>query len=309
MTVPVPPTVPPPPPPAPALDVRIVTGLSGSGKSTALRVFEDLGFFSVDNLPALLLGDLIRICSERDDVRRVALGMDVREKGFLAAFAEAVENLRRGGHVVEILFLDASDEALLRRFSSTRRPHPLSPDGDVLTGVRREREALAAVRAGAGRILDTSDLNVHDLRRRVIDHLAAPAGAAARPVLRFVSFGYKYGLPIDADLVFDVRFLPNPFFIDRLRDLPGFDPAVAAFVTGHDEARWFLDAVLGLLERLLPQYAREGRTYLTVAVGCTGGRHRSVAIAEALASRLSPHADEVRHRDVHRESVSRGDGP
>ena len=255
----------PPSDSAAALAVRVVTGLSGSGKSTALRVLEDLGWYCVDNLPTLLVANLVGICAARSGVRGVALGIDAREKSFLSFFPQAVADLRAAGHRVEIVFLDARDEALLRRFSSTRRPHPLSPEGEVLEGVRREREELAPVRAIADRVLDTSDLTVHELRRRIIDHLTRGAEPAGRLVVRVVSFGYKFGVPIDADVVLDVRFLPNPYFVDNLRALPGTDPGVAAFVTGGAEAAWFLDTVAGMFERLLPHYVRDGRTYL---VGC-----------------------------------------
>ncbi|MBI5489503.1 MAG: RNase adapter RapZ [Deltaproteobacteria bacterium] len=288
------------------LDVRVVTGLSGSGKSTALRVLEDLGWFCVDNLPTLLVANLVRICAERGDVRGVALGIDAREKSFLAGFPQAIEELRAAGHKVEILFLDARDEALLRRFSSTRRPHPLSPEGEVLAGVRSERAELAPMRAIADRVLDTSDLTVHELRRRIIDHLNRGADPSRGPVVRVLSFGFTFGVPIDADVVLDARFLPNPYFIDELRALPGTDPRVAAFVTGGAEATWFLDTVAAMFARLLPHYVRDGRSYLTIAIGCTGGRHRSVALAEALALRLPVQPVEVRHRDVEREGGGGG---
>jgi RNase adapter protein RapZ len=288
------------------LDVRIVTGLSGSGKSTALRVLEDLGYYCVDNLPTLLAGDLVRICAERSDVGRVALGVDVREQSFLPFFARAVEALRGAGHRVEILFLDAHDDDLLRRFSSTRRPHPLSPEGDVLSGVQRERTALSPIRALADRVIDTSDLTVHELRRRIIDHLTGGSDPARRLVVRVLSFGFKFGVPIDADVVLDARFLPNPFFVEPLRELPGTHPHVAAFVTGGEEARWFLDTIAAMFVRLMPHYLRDGRTYLTIAIGCTGGRHRSVALAEALAARLPGQPVEVRHRDVDRGGAGGG---
>jgi UPF0042 nucleotide-binding protein len=248
----------------------------------------------------------VHTCAQRGDVGRVALGIDAREKGFLPFFPKAVEALRGAGHVVEILFLDARDEVLLRRFSSTRRPHPLSPDGDVLAGVRIERTRLGPIRAVADRVLDTSDLTVHELRRRIIDHLNRGGHPAQRLVVRVVSFGFKFGLPIDADIVFDARFLPNPYFVEQLRELPGTDPLVSAYVLGSDEARWFLDAIADMLVRLLPQYVRDGRTYLTIAVGCTGGRHRSVALADALAARLPVQPVEVRHRDVERGGAEGG---
>jgi UPF0042 nucleotide-binding protein len=291
--------------PAP-LDIRIVTGLSGSGKSTALRVLEDLGWYCVDNLPTLLAGELVRICAERSDVRRVGLGIDVREQGFFSGFPGAVQALRAAGHAVEILFLDAHDEALLRRFGSTRRPHPMSPDGDVLRGVQCERTALAPIRALADRVLDTSDLTVHELRRRIIDHLTRGAGAEHHLVVRVLSFGYKFGVPVDADTVLDARFLPNPFFVDALRELPGTDPQVAAYVLSSEEGSWFLDRLAELFARLWPHYLRDGRTYLTIAIGCTGGRHRSVALAEALAGRLPASTVEVLHRDVDRGGAEGG---
>ena len=176
----------------------------------------------------------------------------------------------------------------------------------MLAGVRLERTGLAPIRAVADRVLDTSDLTVHELRRRIIDHLNRGGHPAQRLVLRVVSFGFKFGLPIDADVVFDARFLPNPYFVEQLRDLPGTDPAVAAYVTGSEEARWFLDTIADMLVRLLPQYIRDGRTYLTIAVGCTGGRHRSVALADALAARLPVQPVEVRHRDVERGGAEGG---
>jgi UPF0042 nucleotide-binding protein len=277
-----------------------------SGKSTALRVFEDLGWYCVDNLPTLLAGDLVRICADRRDVRGLALGIDAREKSFLPFFPSALAALRAAGHRVEVLFLDARDEALLRRFSSTRRPHPLSPDGDVLAGVHKERDELAPLRAAADRVVDTSDLTVHELRRRIIEYLTGGADPVQRLVVRVLSFGYKFGVPIDADFVLDARFLPNPYFVEPLKALPGTDPQVAAYVTEGTEAAWFLDTIVGMLARLVPQYLRDGRTYLTVAIGCTGGRHRSVALAEALARRLPVQPVEVRHRDIDRGGAEGG---
>ncbi len=282
------------------LDVKIVTGLSGSGKSTALRLLEDLDYFCVDNLPTPLAPELVRLCSDREGVARLALGIDTREKGFLRDFEPALRALRAQGRAVEVLFLDAADDVLLRRFSETRRPHPLSPGGDVMTGIATERAAMAGVRALSDRVIDTSNLSVHDLRRRILDHLAATGGPRRRLALRLLSFGFKYGTPLDADIVLDARFLSNPYFVDVLRPLAGTDPAVMSFVTAGPDAAWFLDGIETATERLLPLYEHEGKAYVTVAVGCTGGRHRSVALVEALGARLARLSPEIRHRDVDR---------
>ncbi|MDI7266828.1 MAG: RNase adapter RapZ [Myxococcota bacterium] len=282
------------------LDVKIVTGLSGSGKSTALRLLEDLDYFCVDNLPTPLAPELVRLCSDREGVAKLALGIDTREKGFLRDFEPALRALRAEGRAVEVLFLDAADDVLLRRFSETRRPHPLSPGGDVMTGIATERAAMAGVRALSDRVIDTSNLSVHDLRRRILDHLATTGGLRRRLALRLVSFGFKYGTPLDADIVLDARFLSNPYFVDVLRPLAGTDPAVMSFVTGSPDAAWFLDGIEAATERLLPLYEHEGKAYVTVAVGCTGGRHRSVALVETLGARLARLSPEIRHRDVDR---------
>lgn len=286
--------------------VVVITGMSGAGRSTALRALEDLGFFCVDNLPTLLVEQTVATC-EHGGMRRLALGIDVRVGSFLEGAGQALEQLAASGRTVHVIFLDASDEALLRRYSSTRRPHPLStvepagPAGAVLEGVLLERERLAPLRAMASRVLDTTRLSVHELRRRIIADFGPGAGRSDRMRTRVMSFGFKYGVPVDADLSLDVRFIDNPFFIDGLRPLSGLDSPVASFVLDRPDTQSFLERALALLEFLLPRYEAEGKSYLTMAIGCTGGRHRSVAIAERIAEelrrRLAVQVD-VSHRDI-----------
>jgi len=283
------------------LHAVVVTGLSGSGKSTALRVLEDLGFYCVDNLPVALLARFVELWeSSREEVHRVALGIDARERLFLGGFHGAFDDIRRAGVRLEVMYLEASDDVLVRRFSETRRPHPAAVGGPVEDGIRREREALRELREVADRIVDTSALTVHELRAALRDILAR----SDTPTLTvsLVSFGYKYGLPTDADLAFDCRFLPNPFFVEELRPKTGLDQAVADYVLDRDDTQEFLQHVGRLLEFALPRYQREGKSYLTIAVGCTGGRHRSVALVEALRRQLEAAGVRVlvRHRDVER---------
>jgi RNase adapter protein RapZ len=292
-----------------ATEVVVVTGLSGAGRSTALRALEDLEFFCVDNLPTLLVRQAIESC-ERGGIHRMALGIDVRVGSFLEGAGPALRDIAASGRRLEILFLDASNDALIRRFNSTRRPHPMStavmagpggPAGAVLDGIQIERERLAPLRALASRVLDTTRLSVHDLRRQVVSLFGPGAGKSARMRTRLLSFGFKYGVPVDADLILDVRFIENPFFIPELKDYSGLDRPVAEFVLGRPDAQGFIERALALLEFGLPRYEAEGKSYLTVAIGCTGGRHRSVSIAEqmgaALRERLGLDIDVV-HRDI-----------
>jgi UPF0042 nucleotide-binding protein len=283
-----------------ALHVVVVTGLSGAGRSTALHVLEDLGFFCVDNLPPPVLPQMLATLAPESAIAKVALGIDVRTGAFLEAADPILQGLSAGGLDVEILFLDATDSALVQRYSETRRPHPLAPGGDLLAAIQNERERLATLRARARHVIDTTRLNVHELRRLLVD-LVARTGGRPRMVTRFVSFGFKYGLPVDADLVFDLRYLPNPHFVPELRPKTGQDADVAAFVLGAPETQELLGDLERMLSRLLPRYEREGKTYLTVAIGCTGGRHRSVAVAAELG-RLFERAREVVvvHRDAAR---------
>jgi UPF0042 nucleotide-binding protein len=294
----------------------VVTGLSGAGRSTAVAALEDLGFFCVDNLPTpvvrLTLDALAQQC-----IRKIAFGIDVRIGAFFEHAANLIAELNGSANInLSVLFLDASDEALLRRYGSTRRPHPLSTVGvpgtereaaAVIDGITVERRQLASLRSFATTVIDTTTLSVHELRRRIIE-LYRP-GSKYQPNLRtrVVSFGFKYGCPIDADLVFDVRFLSNPFFVDSLRRQTGKDDAVREYVLGNDEGARYLEVLTNFLDFCLPRFEREGRSYLTIAVGCTGGQHRSVAVAEAIGLYLrkkTANAVDVIHRDAERNRES-----
>ncbi len=270
--------------------VVVVTGLSGAGKSTALHTLEDLGFFCIDNLPTVMAPDAITICA-RGGIARVALGMDVRVREFIGEVSGVLAKLAAAASL-RVLFLDASDEALLRRFNETRRPHPLARQEHaqeavaLLESVASERERLAPLRARADDVIDTTGLSVHELRRTIIERLGPSSGGAPPMSVRIVSFGFKYGAPADADVVLDVRFLENPYFVKELRPLPGTDDRVERFVLQNPETRAFLDHALGLLTFSLPKYEREGKSYLTIAIGCTGGRHRSVVLAHEIGRRI-----------------------
>lgn len=285
------------------LHVVVVTGMSGAGRSTALHVLEDLGFFCVDNLPPSLAGALLEELDRDPEIKHVGLGVDVRTRAFLEGAGAALDTLVAGGHDVEVIFFDCQDEILVRRFSETRRPHALADGGDLPGAIRAERDRLGKLRLRANRVFDTTRLSVHDLRRVLVDHVArGPRGQ--RMTTRLVSFGFKYGLPVDADLVFDLRYLPNPHFVPELREHTGLDPKVAAYVLGSPEAELLLADIMPLLTHSLPHYEREGKSYLTIAVGCTGGKHRSVAVAEELARRLRVDREVVvSHRDVERSNA------
>jgi len=284
------------------LDIFIITGLSGSGKSFAIRALEDNGFFCVDNLPAPLIPKFIDLCQGyKEDIMRIALGVDLRAGQFLQALPQVMEEIKAAGHRVQILFFDASDDVLLRRFSETRRPHPLAGQDSIQEGISRERKALEPIRALADRVIDTSDFNVHQLKREM-EQQFCPAPSARRMALFFNSFGYKYGIPHDTDMILDVRFLPNPYFVNELRDKTGLDSEVRDFVLKDPETAAFLDRLYGLLEFTLPLYEREGKSSLTMALGCTGGRHRSVALVEELQKRFGDghFRVHVKHRDINK---------
>jgi RNase adapter protein RapZ len=285
--------------PVDGVQLVVVTGLSGAGRTTALRVLEDLGFYCVDNLPPRLAPGLLELLEGGNEGVPVGLGIDVRSGAFLEGAETALSELEARGFPPEVLFLDASDEALVRRFSETRRPHRLASQGDVLGAIRLEREWLASLRRRATRVIDTTHLNVHDLRRQLVE-LVSGRPDGIRLVTRVVSFGFKYGLPQDADLVFDLRFLPNPHFVPELRPHSGLDAPVRDYVLAAPEAQELLSDLSALLGKLLPRYAAEGKSYLTIGIGCTGGRHRSVAMAEALALQLTHGTVAVFHRDVER---------
>lgn len=280
--------------------IIVITGLSGAGRSTALRVLEDAGFFCVDNLPPGLAPELLQLVGQEGKLERVGLGIDVRTGGFLSGAEETLSELEASGHRVRVIFLDCADDVLVRRFSETRRPHALARTGDLQGAIVRERERLSVLRARADIVIDTTDFSVHDLRHHLIDYLGRNPDRPSM-VVRLVSFGFKYGIPVHADLVFDLRFLPNPHFVDALRPKTGLDPEVSAYVMEAPETQELLRRLRSLLDYALPQYAREGKAYLTIAVGCTGGRHRSVAMAEELRRQLGDsHEVVVSHRDAER---------
>jgi UPF0042 nucleotide-binding protein len=280
----------------------ILTGLSGSGKTQAIRALEDLGYFCVDNLPTEMIPSMAELATREDaGTGKVAIVVDVREGEFLARFPRTYRKLKTQRLVdPTLIFLEASDAALVRRFSETRRPHPLAPDRSVSEGIAEERQKLDKIRSMADLILDTSNLTVHELRDNFMG-MSRAGRAKADMVVNLVSFGYKHGVPVDADLVFDLRCLPNPYFVDALRELTGRDRAVVRYMRGHPATQEFLDQLVSFLRFALPHYLKEGKAYLTVAVGCTGGRHRSVMMAEALKKSLAG-AKGVRLRVKHRDS-------
>jgi UPF0042 nucleotide-binding protein len=283
-------------------EVLIVTGMSGAGRSTAADALEDLGWYVVDNLPPQMLRPLLDLTAlAASALPRVAVVVDVRGRDLFAELPEITRALRRG-RPVRVMFLDASDEVLVRRFEAVRRPHPLQGEGTILDGIHLERHRLAAVRESADVIIDTSGFNIHQLATQVIDMFSAEG--AARHTVTIMSFGFKYGLPPDADLVADMRFLPNPFWNDELRALTGEDDQVREFVLAQKGAGEFLDSYTAALEPVLDGYQRENKGHSVVAVGCTGGKHRSVVMVRELAARLSTLpgvAVRVKHRDLGRE--------
>ena len=280
----------------------ILTGLSGAGKTQAIRALEDLGYFCVDNLPTTLLPTMAELASRADaGLEKVAIVVDVREGGFLKQFPRVFRRLQAmPGLEPRLIFLEASPAALVRRFSETRRPHPLAPDRSVAEGIKEEREKMQTIRAMADLILDTSNLTVHELRD-VFMRMSRDEGGRAEMVVNLVSFGYKHGVPVDADLVFDVRCLPNPHFVETLRPLTGRDAAVVRYMRRHAATKEFTDRLTSFLKFALPQYVQEGKSYLTVAIGCTGGRHRSVMLAETLKKSLAG-VKGVKVRVKHRDS-------
>lgn len=280
----------------------VLTGLSGSGKSQAIRALEDLGYFCVDNIPTTLLPTLARLAQRGEaGISKLAVVVDVRERGFLSQFPRVFRTLSATrGLNPTLIFLEASHGALVRRFSETRRPHPLAPDRPVSEGIQEERRRLRSIRRMAHQILDTSDMTVHELRHAFMS-LSRGKTSRAPLVATILSFGFKHGLPLDADLVFDVRFLPNPHFVPGLRLKTGRDRAVVRFLEKQEGTAEIIDKLADLLGFLLPQYVREGKSYLTIAIGCTGGRHRSVMVAEAVRKRLRGAKNvrlRIRHRDV-----------
>jgi RNase adapter protein RapZ len=283
------------------LDVTVVTGMSGAGRSAAADVLEDLGFFVIDNLPPALIPKVAELGRDRQG-SRFALVVDTRSGEYLPDLESALAELRETGARTRVLFLDAADEVLVRRFDETRRRHPVADSHRVSEGIARERELLEEIKGQADIVIDTSELNVHELRDRLRKIIGDPADMPSGLQISVVSFGYKHGLPLDVDLVFDCRFLPNPHWIESLRPLPGTDAKVRRYVMKQEETQAFLEELSNLFELLLPAYVREGKSYLSIGVGCTGGRHRSVVIAAEIARLLERlgFPARVHHRDLER---------
>jgi UPF0042 nucleotide-binding protein len=297
------------------LRIILISGLSGSGKTTAIKALEDIGFYCVDNLPILLLPKFLELCGQSGGkISRVAVVEDIREADsrpasgqegadFFEDSRKIIEGLRKEGYPIEILFLDSSDPILMRRFSETRRQHPLALGGSILEGVRMERERLEGMRDMANQIIDTSQFNAHELKEK-IQRYAQEGSEGGHLTVTLLSFGYSFGVPYEADLLFDVRFLPNPYFVEELKRLRGDHPDVAEYLLQWEETREFLDRIRDFIGFLLPFYLRERRTHLTIAVGCTGGRHRSIVIVNRLVEMLRDEMAKqgvflsVRHRDA-----------
>ena len=279
----------------------IISGPSGAGKSTAIKVLEDLNFFCVDNLPVVLMPKFMELSNQSAEISKVAIVVDVREREFLKEFPIVLKEMIDSGYNAELIYLEASDDALLRRFSETRRRHPLSEGESSLDGIKRERDMLASVKMAATKIIDTSGYNVHQLKEIIRGYFSGPL-SQEKMVVQLVSFSYRYGIPLDADIIMDVRFLPNPYFVEGLKDLDGRDLSVKEFVLNKEETKEFLVRFRNLLNFLIPSYLREGKTYLTIAIGCTGGRHRSVSIVDFLADEISFERCIIkkRHRDIDR---------
>jgi UPF0042 nucleotide-binding protein len=288
--------------PGAQLELAVITGLSGAGRSTAAKCLEDLGWYVVDNLPPSLIAAVVNLAARsHGDVDRIAVVVDVRSRAFSSDLREALDGLQRSGRQARVLFLEAPDDVLVRRFDGVRRPHPLQGDGRLVDGIEREREMLRELRGQADLIIDTSELNVHELRAKIAT--AFEAETAETLHLTMLSFGYKYGLPVDADVVIDCRLLPNPHWVPELRPQTGLDDAVRDYVLAQPGASEFIDAATELLRRYEKGYVGEGKHYATIAVGCTGGRHRSVAVSAELARRIRGDGVEVQltHRDVERQ--------
>jgi UPF0042 nucleotide-binding protein len=285
------------------LDVTVITGMSGAGRSAAANVFEDLGYFVIDNLPPALITKVADLAASTGSAERFVLVVDVRAGEFIPELTSALAELRERGASTRVIYLDAADDVLVRRYEATRRKHPLAAGERVSEGIAAERQVLGELKGHADVVLDTTELNVHELRERLLELFADADQVAGSLQTNVVSFGYKHGLPLDVDLVLDCRFLPNPHWVDDLRPLPGTDARVRDYVLGQPEAQAFLAELERLLALLLPAYVREGKAYLSIGIGCTGGRHRSVVIASELArvlERLGFDAG-VHHRDLDRE--------
>ncbi|WP_407306322.1 RNase adapter RapZ [Desulfosporosinus sp. SB140] len=283
------------------LELIVITGLSGAGRTQAMQSLEDQGFFCVDNLPPTFLVKFAELCAQsRGKVSKAAIVCDLRGGEFFSSLSEALNNLEKEGFHLQVLFLDASDETLIRRYKESRRRHPLSPQGRVLDGIQAERQQLEELRIRADEIIDTTDLTAQQLRTQVAELFGK--GQGGQMAVSVISFGFKYGIPLDSDLLMDVRFLPNPFYVEFLRPLTGEDKLVQDYVFGNQMAQEFMAKYLALLEYILPNYIKEGKTHLVIGIGCTGGQHRSVAIAERVGQFLRErnYSISVKHRDASR---------
>lgn len=283
-------------------NVVIVTGLSGAGKSQALKTLEDLGYFCVDNLPPALIPTFIQLCTQmREPISRIAMGVDVRGGEFFDDLSSALATMDQAGTRPMVLFLEAEDDILVRRYKETRRRHPLSPQGSTLEGIREERKMLSDLKSKASIIIDTSNLSPGELRRQLVEVFSKNV-KLQKLLVTIVTFGFKHGLPMDADLVFDVRFLPNPYYLAELKPLSGLDSRVSQFVMRSSLSKSFFLRLSRFVDFLLPHYVEEGKSHLTITIGCTGGRHRSVAVGEALRAHLEAkeHTVVVEHRDIER---------
>jgi UPF0042 nucleotide-binding protein len=284
------------------LRVVIITGLSGSGKSTALRALEDIGFYCVDNLPVALLPKFLEMQVDvSSEISKIGLVMDLREKLFLEKYTTIFSELKELGYRIEIVFLDAGDEIILSRFKETRRTHPLSEKGSILEGIALEREKLSELKFMADKVIDTSSYNVHQLKETIQKYFLL-SSIQKKLLINLISFGYRYGLPPDADIVLDVRFLPNPYFIEGLKDFDGNEKKVEKYVMDREESKTFLQELFKIMEFLIPNYEKEGKAYLNIALGCTGGKHRSVVMLNKLGEYLSAkdYIININHRDIKR---------
>ncbi|WP_321473531.1 RNase adapter RapZ [uncultured Paludibaculum sp.] len=281
-------------------ELVIITGLSGSGKGTVLKTLEDHGYYSVDNLPLDLIPKFAELTRDSPNIRRAALVVDIREREQLQRFPDLFTKIKRSIST-RLIFLDADDDSLVRRYSETRRPHPLGGDRSVLRNVRSERRTLEPIRALADHVINTTELNVHQLRKRIVENFGASEEAKLRVYV--MSFGFRHGVPPESDLVFDVRFLPNPNYIPEFKNLTGRNPGVARYIRSFPQTAEFMERISSLLLYLMPHYTAEGKSYLTISIGCTGGQHRSVMMAEEINKRLSKagYSTKVAHRDIEKK--------
>lgn len=275
----------------------IISGVSGSGKSTAMNVLEDLGYYCVDNLPMTLLPKFIELCeNSQGDITKIALVVDIREGVFFEGAPAVIKDLKEKGHPIDLIFLDSSDTALVKRYKETRRKHPLSVNGNILEGISREREMLRDLKELSSYSIDTSEFNVHELKELIKNKF--DKSRSQKLLVNILSFGYKHGHPYDADMVFDVRFLPNPYFVEELKELNGLDDEIVQFVMGREDTNEYIRKLTEFLEFLIPKYEKEGKSYLTIAIGCTGGKHRSVVVAGKLSEHFRHLSPVTIHRDI-----------